>query len=233
MSEHVFSNGGANKENKMAYTYDIFISYRRNPETLLWINEHFKPLLTLRLEAELTYSPKFYVDDQMESGSSWPAALGVALGSSRALIALYSASYFSSVWCAEEFAQMLMREKQAKLRTAANPHGLIIPAFIHDGDSFPTNLKHIQPFEIQPQFSPRMARTGGLAEQLDVALAKQAAAIAASIKCAPKWTRTWTVKAAKVFFNRYYRHARTEQTSVPRFTRARPSGNGRRPGRGR
>lgn len=37
----------------MAYKNDIFISYRRNPETLEWINNHLVPLLSLRLGFEL------------------------------------------------------------------------------------------------------------------------------------------------------------------------------------
>lgn len=202
----------------MSYQYDIFISYRRNPETLGWINEHFLPLLSLRLEFELQRTTTIYVDEQIESGSSWPPALGVALGTSRALIALWTGSYFTSVWCTEEFSQMLCRESEAKLRTAAKPHGLVFPAFIHDGESFPSDLKHIKPFQIQASFNPRMARTSQRAEDLDAALATQAPAIAASIANAPPWRKDWPVKAAAAFYKRFYHHAET-QTRVPRFTR--------------
>ncbi|MGH8219614.1 MAG: TIR domain-containing protein [Steroidobacteraceae bacterium] len=127
----------------MSYQYDVFISYRRNPETLSWINEHFRPLLSLRLEFELQRRPEVYVDDQSEVGSSWPPALGAALGVSRVLIALWTANYFTSVWCTQEFTHMLGRESEAKLRTAARPRGLIIPAFIHDGNAFPAKQLRI------------------------------------------------------------------------------------------
>jgi hypothetical protein len=203
----------------MSYAYDVFISYRRNPETLAWINDHFVPLLSLRLEFELNYKPTFYIDEQMEAGSSWPPALGVALGTSRVLIALWTGNYLASVWCTEEFTQMLGRETEAKLRTAKNPHGLVIPAFIHDGDSFPSSLKHIQPFEIQATFNPRMARTSLRAEQLDAALAQQAPAIAACVKSAPAWRKNWTAKAGAAFYKRFHQHAEAVQKSVPRFTR--------------
>ena len=46
----------------MAYQHDIFISYRRNPETCVWITEHFVPLLEMRVEFELGRKPKIYVD---------------------------------------------------------------------------------------------------------------------------------------------------------------------------
>lgn len=203
----------------MSYKYDIFISYRRNPETLAWINEHFIPLLSLRLEFELQRRPAIYVDEQIESGSSWPPALGAALGASRVLIALWTGNYLASVWCTEELSQMLSREDAAKLRTVAKPHGLIIPAFIHDGDSFPADLRHIQPFEIQSCFNPRMARNSHRAEQLDAALAAQAPGIASSIRSAPSWRRKWQTNAAAAFYERFHRHAQQAQTSVPRFTR--------------
>jgi hypothetical protein len=202
----------------MSYKYDIFVSYRRNPETLGWIKEHFQPLLSLRLEFELKRSPRIFVDEQIESGSSWPPALGAALGASRVLIVLWTGNYLASVWCTEEFSQMLSRENEAKLRTVVKPHGLIVPAFIHDGDSFPADLKHIQPFQIQSCFSPRMARNSQRAEDLDVVLAAQAPAIASSIRSAPPWRKKWPVKAAAAFNRRFRRHAESVQTTVPRFT---------------
>lgn len=203
----------------MSYKYDIFVSYRRNPETLAWIKEHFVPLLSLRLEFELKRKPEIFVDEQIESGSSWPTELGIALGASRVLIPLFTGNYFASVWCTEEFGQMVTREQQAKLRTPDKPRGLIIPAFIHDGDSFPPKLKHIQPFQIQSCFNPRMARNSQRAEELDAALAAQAPAIASSIQAAPAWRKKWPAEGAAAFHERYFRHAKSEQTSVPRFTR--------------
>jgi hypothetical protein len=202
----------------MSYKYDIFISYRRNPETLTWIKDHFMPLLSLRLEFELGRKPSIFVDEQIESGSSFPPVLGSALGASRVLIALWTGNYFSSVWCTEEFSQMLDREEQAKLRSAVKPYGVIIPAFIHDGQSFPADLQHIKPFEIQSCFNPRMARNSPRAEELDTKLASQVPAIASSIENAPAWRKQWPLKATKAFYKRFYRHAQSVQTSVPRFT---------------
>lgn len=174
--------------------------------------------MSLRLAFELQRKPVIYVDEQLEAGASWPAALGAALGASRVLIALWTGNYFASVWCTEEFSQMLGRETEAKLRTVNKPHGLVIPAFIHDGDSFPEKLKHIKPFQIQSCFNPRMARNSQRAEELDAALAAQAPAIATSIQNAPPWRKKWAAKAGENFYRRFHRHAKSEQTRVPRFT---------------
>ena len=187
----------------MDYQYDLFISYRRNTETHAWIKDHFVPLLTLRVELELDRRPLIYVDDQVESGTSWPAALGFALGSSRVLIALWSGNYLASAWCAEELSHMLGREREADLRTISRPYGIVIPAFIHDGEKFPLDLKHIQRFEVQKYFNVRMARNSPRAEELDATLALNAPAIASCIKHAPAWRKAWPKQASADFFARF------------------------------
>jgi hypothetical protein len=202
----------------MTYKYDVFISYRRHPETYLWISEHFEPLLKLRVGLELGREPSVYVDDQIESGTSWPVALGLALGHSRTLIPLWSGNFLSSVWCTEELSHMLVREKEEELRTAARPHGVVIPAFIHDGNKFPSGLGHIEYFEIQKCFNVRMARNSLRAEELEAALAVQAPAIAACIDNAPAWRESWPSTAAETFFERFHQQLQAVQTTVPRFT---------------
>jgi hypothetical protein len=202
----------------MGYEHDIFISYRRNPETLSWLTEHFIPLLELHVELELERKPKIYVDKQLESGASWPLSLGTALGNSRILIALWTGNYLSSAWCAEEFSQMLAREQEANLRTAERPNGVVIPAFVHDGEKFPRELGHIQYFEIQKCFNVRMQRTSPRAEELDAILTAQAPAIKECIARAPIWQNSWPVATANQFFTKYFQQLAAEQRDVPRFT---------------
>jgi hypothetical protein len=201
----------------MAYLHDIFISYRRRPETLSWIRKHFVPLLEVRLEFELGRKPNVFVDDMIESGTSWPASLGVALGSSRIMIALWSGNYLSSRWCVEELSHMLGREKAAGLRSVEREHGVIVPAFIHDGQKFPKALQHIQYFEIQKWFNLRMARDSARAEELDAVMAEQAPAIARCIEHAPPWRKQWPTQAARRFFKQLHQEEGI-QTTVPRFT---------------
>ncbi|MGJ4928877.1 TIR domain-containing protein [Bradyrhizobium sp. HKCCYLS2038] len=202
----------------MSYTHDIFISYRRHPETLAWIQQHFLPLLTLRVEMELGRTLTVFIDQQVETGTSWPQALGTALGCSRTLIALWTGNYLSSVWCSAELSHMVAREQEAQLRTAQHPHGVVIPAFIHDGHRFPAELGYMQRFEIQQCFNVRMAPKSPRAEELDAALAAQAPAIAACIEHAPAFRATWPQTAAEQMYARFHQSVEAVQTTVPRFT---------------
>lgn len=97
----------------MPYTHDIFISYRRNEETLRWIKEHFIPLLALRVGMELDRDPAIFLDEQIESGTSWPVTLAQALGCSRILILLWSGNCLSNQrihLCHCEFRRMSATE---------------------------------------------------------------------------------------------------------------------------
>jgi hypothetical protein len=204
----------------VTYIHDIFISYRRDPETLAWINEHFLPLLKLRVGMELGREPNVFIDDQIESGTSWPQALGTALGGSRILMPLWTGNYLSSVWCAEELSHMVIREQKAGLRTPTRPHGVIVPAFIHDGERFPAALGHMQYFEIQKCFNVRMARNSPRAEELDASLGAQAPSIAACIENAPAWRAGWSASGAAQLYKRFHQKVEAEQRTVPRFTRS-------------
>ena len=175
------------------------------------------PLLELRVEQELNRRPDIYLDKRLESGSSWPADLGQALGNSRILIALWSGNYLASKWCALEFSHMLDRERQAGMRSVAQPRGVVVPAFIHDGNKFLAECAHISYFEIQKSFNVRMARNSPRAEELDLALAEQAPAIAHCVQAAPPWNGAWGTQAATALFAQLHRVA-PEQAGVPRFT---------------
>jgi hypothetical protein len=202
----------------VSYSHDIFISYRRDPETLIWINEHFLPLLRLRVGMELGREPAIFIDDQIESGTSWPQSLGAALGGSRTLIALWTGNYLSSVWCTEELSHMVVREEEEGLRTSTRPYGVIIPAFIHDGERFPLELNYMQRFEIQRCFNVRMARNSPRAEELDASLVAQAPSIAACVQHAPAWCESWSRIAAARLYEKLHQRIESEQRTVPRFT---------------
>jgi hypothetical protein len=204
----------------MSYQYDIFISYRRNSETLAWIKEHFLRLLKLCIGLELDREPSVFLDDQnlTESGTSWPTVLGEALGKSRVLIVLWTGNYRASVWCSEELSHMLARQREAKLTTTDHRYGVVIPAIIHGLDKFQKALGEIEYFDIQSCFNVRMAHDGGLAEKLCESLKAQAAAIAKCIDHAPAWRESWPEEAAAEFYRLFYQQAEAVQTSVPRFT---------------
>lgn len=199
------------------YEYDIFISYRRNEEAVGWITNHLIPLVQLRLEMELGYTPKVFLDEQIELGATWPLALGQALGRSKTLLVLWSKNYLASPWCLQELGMMLRREQATGLRSVSNPRGLVIPVFIHDGEAFPADLQHIQHIDIKKCFNVRMVRDGARAEELDATLATHAPAIAECIENAPPWDATWPIGAADAFKEKF-EAAIASQTAVPRFT---------------
>ena len=203
----------------MAYQYDIFVSYKRSEETLGWLREHFLPLLKHRVELELVREPGVYVHEVTNTvaGGTWPVELGHALGSSKILIALWTRTYFNSVWCTEEMSHMLARERVNGSRTPANNFGLTIPVVLHDGDEFPADLNHIQRLEFQRVYNTRMRRDSPLAEELSDLLGRSAPGIASAIRKAPRWRSSWPKEEAKQFFDRYYNSGSPSQRSLPRF----------------
>jgi len=202
----------------MAYTHDIFISYRRHPETLGWIKNHFLPLLELHVGLELGNNPKIYVNEvthEIAAGTVWPQALAQELGASKVLVALWTKTFFNSVWCTEEMSHMLIREDGTL--APRNKYALVIPAIIHDGDDFPKTLDVIQKLDIKACFNPRMRKDSALAEELSDRLAANAAGVAGAILNAPPWNAAWPQQAAKKFFDAFYAAAAPEQTDVPKF----------------
>jgi hypothetical protein len=204
----------------MGYQYDIFISYKRDPETYRWIKNHFEPLLTLRVGLELGRKVDIFIDDQLEAGTTWPIDLGLKLGCSRIIVPLFTRTYFNSKWCACELSLMLSRERSLGYRIGINSQGLIVPATIHDGDTFPNQISHIQRFGIQQCFNVRMADDSPRAAELDDILAHNAPAFANAINQAPPWQSTWSDQAAKEFYDLLFQRDEPEQESVPRLTNA-------------
>src|SRR5262249_3704332 len=129
----------------LTYEYDIFLSYKRHPEARQWLVEHFQPLLKFHVELELGREPRIFRDDQdIESGDTWPAHLGRALGNSRVLVALWTRTYFHSEWCSRELSAMLAREQDEGLRTAERPGGVIVPVVLHDCEQLPREVAVLQ-----------------------------------------------------------------------------------------
>src|SRR5262245_28673833 len=109
------------------YEHHIFISYRRmDDEWVRWTRENFVRTLRSLLRPALG-SVSIYMDEQIETGASWPAHLAHAHARSRLLVPILSRDYFSSDWCRLELSLMFHREKQLCFRTPANPAVLILP----------------------------------------------------------------------------------------------------------
>jgi hypothetical protein len=201
----------------MAYKYDIFISYKRHPETLGWIRKHFEPLLGLRVGLTLGNDPAIFVSEvnqQISAGELWPQSLGEALGASKVLIALWTKTFFNSAWCAKEMSHMLARQG---MRAPGIKYGLVIPTIIHDGDDFPKSLEFVQSMNISACYNTRMRQDSPKAEELSDLIDAHAAGIARAIQQAPAWNAAWPQVAADTFFAEFYQHNAPVQTDVPKF----------------
>lgn len=201
----------------MNYAYDIFISYRRDDLTKAWIEKHFVPLLDSHVFYELGRHPVFYIDLQLESGTTWPIALGNALGTCKTIIPLWSKTYLNSVWCACEISHMLEREIKTGFRTLQQPEGLVFPTIIHDGETMPINLSSIQKVEIQDCFNVKMSPDSPKAELLSDKLKPLGKAIASVLDKAPDCQADWKIDTANTFFKQFYINTQAQQTQTPKF----------------
>lgn len=198
----------------MSYEWDVFISYRRRGEWPKWVHDIFIPLLDHWLGEELGRDPEIFVDQRMESGSAWPYDLARAHGTSRVLIALWSKQYFNSAWCVTELSLMREREVHCGLGTVAQPGGLVVPASIHDGDSFPADARIITYRELQEYTNVRLAQNSPTEERLSDSIRDWAPDIARAIDRAPAFDPAWTGLAANAFMVRFSTPA-AQQTQVP------------------
>lgn len=201
----------------MAYRYDIFISYKRHPETLGWIKKHFEPLLGHIVGMALGSDPAIFVHEvnqQIPAGAIWPQFLGEELGASKVLVALWTGTFFNSVWCVQEMGHMLGREGGA---APGRRHALVIPAIIHDGEELPQSLTFIQSMDIKSCYNPRMREDSEKAEELFDLIGVHAKGIAQAIRDAPDWNPVWPQVAADAFFAEFYKAAAPVQNEPPRF----------------
>jgi TIR domain len=206
----------------MTYKYDIFISYKRHPETLGWIKDHFEPLLEHRVGLALGNNPEIFVNEvnqQIPAGAHWPKELGDELGASKVLVALWSKTFFNSIWCTKEMSHMLGRQGA---RAAGLKYGLVIPAIIHDGDDFPKTLEFIQSMDVKHCYNTRMRKDSEKAEALSDLIDKHADGIAHAIAQAPPWNAAWPQQAAEAFFDEFYKAQAPVQSTPPQFQPASP-----------
>jgi hypothetical protein len=127
------------------YQYEIFVSYRRQPPMSAWVQQYFYDELTQWLGSELPDAPRVFIDvEGIDTGDDWPARIRSALLGSCLLVAVWSPDYFRSHWCVAELHTMLARERALKLRTNADPRGLVFPIKFTDGQYFPADVSNIQ-----------------------------------------------------------------------------------------
>jgi hypothetical protein len=206
----------------MAYEYDIFISYKRDEpsDTLTWINDHFKRILSHHVAQELDGGRiNVFVDDKkIEPGDSWELKIGVALGKSRIIVPLWSRNYFHSKWCVLELSQMLAREKSEGFRTGIQSGGLVVPVVIHDGEEFPDYVKDIARLEARKFYKITMNQRSQTAMELEDVLKEKAKVFSQAIKRAPRWKKQWALEGAQAFYDALFRDFAPKQKQKPTYT---------------
>jgi hypothetical protein len=133
----------------MDYTYDVFISYRRQRNKSEWLIEHFLPLFEEYLSDSIILTcgrrPRKLFFDQtdvnpnlrqfeqrlggIDVGANWRLALRNAIKLSCCMLGVWSPGYFLSEWCCVEW-NSFARRQQLDTR-------VIVPISVHDGQSFP------------------------------------------------------------------------------------------------
>lgn len=118
----------------MTYKYDAYFSYKQHAESNNW-HDRVRAKLQYWVEIELAYEPKFFFDqDQMRPGHSPLERITEALRASKCLVCFWSPRYFNSKWCQLEWRTFLERGRQTN-------SSLVLPASIHDGESFPLEAR--------------------------------------------------------------------------------------------
>jgi hypothetical protein len=196
------------------YEHDIFISYRRmDKDWIRWTNDNFlRPLRSL-LRPGLG-NVRIFVDDQIETGSSWPARLARAHTRSRLLIPVLSRDYFNSDWCRLELALMYHREDLVGYRTPAQDSVLILPLVIDDGHSFPPEVQAMQGEPIHDFANPCMSTDGVRQEEFAAHLKQWCPRVEQALQTIPQYDPAWE-DIARAQFAEMFRIKVAAQKTLP------------------
>jgi hypothetical protein len=196
------------------YEHDLFISYRRSDKHWTrWARENVADALGTLLRPSLA-DVRIFVDEQIETGMSWPDRLARALARSRILVPLLSRAYFNSDWCRLELALMRDRESRCQLRCLSNPAVLIVPFVYDDGDCFPVEVKEMQPREIHDYAQPFMRPDSPNFEIFAEVLRRECPRLVAALNTVPPFDPEWERIAYDQFRERFQIQAAT-QTTLP------------------
>jgi hypothetical protein len=129
------------------YQYDVFLSFGRQDVLRDWTRQQFLPLLLFWLQEELGRKPSVW-SGQFKLGEDWDEVRRRALLSSKCLVALLTPSFFASAECRAVWATFVNRARQNKLELFE----LIVPAVLHENESFPAEAMSIQQIDFRDSF---------------------------------------------------------------------------------
>ena len=180
----------------MAYQYDVFISYRRTPTTLQWLDDVFLQHFADHLKEEAK-NPRLriFIDrNNIENGDNWKDTICEAAAHSKCVVPVLQPTYFQSEWCVRELAIFLHRHRELGL---GNAQKLVFPVTISDGEHFPNLFGDTQQFEAQKCNRPieSLRGTERYLGFLDHLIDTWVPTIAKNLALAPAWQADWLKEA--------------------------------------
>jgi hypothetical protein len=158
------------------------------------------------------------MDENIETGASWPGHLALNHARSKLLIPILSRDYFQSDWCRLELALMCAREKETGFRTKENPSGLIIPLINDDGNQFPAEIQEIQSQGLHNFANPFMRPDSPKQEELaEVLRTLVCPIIERMLQSVPEFNPEWETHAHERF-QEMFRIQAQQQLTVPSLT---------------
>jgi hypothetical protein len=165
----------------VSYQYDVFFSYKRDPESNAW-HQRVKDKLIhwLKLDLNQAEVTVFFDTEDIKTGQRWRSKLEAALKASRCAVCIWSPLYFKSKWCVSEWTTF---EKRGE----AHGLDLVVPARYHDGEYYPRPAKDRQSIDFSEYAStmPRFWDTERAVEFERVLLRPFAKDLALIIRSAP------------------------------------------------
>jgi TIR domain len=175
----------------MSYSWEVFVSYRREDPVERWTQKVLAPAFKKWLPQYHKPARVFLdVDEEaLPAGSEWAKVLGPALHQSCCLLTVFSPQYFDSEWCLAEFHTML--ERQRKTGSV-----LLLPLHFSDGDYFSAEANALQkafvPVEKYNTFSS-LAQAEASAGFMR--MVKQICQLVhARLDAAPAWDPSWPLR---------------------------------------
>jgi len=176
---------------RLDYEWDAFVSYKREPELMGWIDNVVRRL-QLWVSNDLGgREARIFLDSvSIDHGTRWPYRLRHAIRTSRCLVPILSPAYFQSRWCVTEWTSFIAREK-----LVTPPISLIVPMKYHDGEGFPPEAREIQTLDVKDH----CGTTDGFwktvsAHELDMKLRSFAHDVARVILEAPPFRPDWPIE---------------------------------------
>lgn len=120
----------------------FFFSYARDDHDA-YLNRFYDDLVaSVRVKVGGSLKDVAARDTRIEEGQPWPLELKQALQASRVFVALYSRSFFSSVWCGKELALFRLRQEQGVTPGTALPP-LVMPLLWSREADLPSPLPQV------------------------------------------------------------------------------------------